>query len=277
MAFQPFGYRFDVRSPLSPDAVKAAIRSRKKGWLDPKRGARGWIAGPFICLWLSAFDRYGPMLFGRIVGDDRGARIGGRAGSDLNGLALFSVLIPLLALFLYLIISAGDYTFRQVAILGGLILASPWVFWMSHKDRRDADPLVRFLRDTVEKPGQSPVKSPAQPLPAGFSKVLTLQISGSVLDDPATPKSVREALKDIEDDGFVILSSADQIYMQTVPEFDGYIVEKRDGDDQHHYQAVRRGEPDTKIFTFEETLSLFIAYGTGTPLPPFADWKKIRP
>ena len=97
MAFQPFGYRFEVRSPSLPSDAKAAIRSRKKAWFDPKSGARGWVAGPFICLWFSAFDKHGPMLFGMITQDNMGTRVRGRAGSDLNGVLMFSLLIPLMA------------------------------------------------------------------------------------------------------------------------------------------------------------------------------------
>jgi hypothetical protein len=135
VTFQPFGYRFEVKSPSLPSDVKTAIRSRKKGWFDPKNGARGWIIGPFICLWFSAFDRYGPMLFGRISRADVGTSIAGHAGSDLNGLALFTGLLPLTALLLYQMVSADDYTSNQLVVIGGLILLSPLVFWWSHKDR----------------------------------------------------------------------------------------------------------------------------------------------
>ena len=77
MPFEPIGYRFEVRSPRPPAEVKTGIRSRKKGWFDVKSGARGWIAGPFICLWFSAFDEAGPMLLGIISRDGAGTRVRG--------------------------------------------------------------------------------------------------------------------------------------------------------------------------------------------------------
>ena len=54
MTFQPFGYRFEITSELTPTEAKAAIRSKKTTVFDVKNGARGWIVGPFICLWFSA-------------------------------------------------------------------------------------------------------------------------------------------------------------------------------------------------------------------------------
>lgn len=80
MDFQPFGYRFEIISHLSAANTKKAIRDKKTGLFDAKNGARGWVAGPFICLWFSAFDRYGPMLVGLISSENFGARVRGRAG-----------------------------------------------------------------------------------------------------------------------------------------------------------------------------------------------------
>src|SRR3546814_6101180 len=92
---------------MSPSEVKIAIKSRKKGWFDAKNGARGWIVGPLICLWFSAFDQYGPMLFGVISSDAAGSRVRGRAGSDLNGVVMFSLLIPFMIFIVYKLISQG--------------------------------------------------------------------------------------------------------------------------------------------------------------------------
>ena len=97
MAFQPLGYRFEITSPLSLQEAKRRIRLRKMGWLDPKNGARGWIIGPVLCLWLSAFDRHGPMVVARMKHDGMKTKVVGRAGADLNGTALFALLAPLMA------------------------------------------------------------------------------------------------------------------------------------------------------------------------------------
>lgn len=152
MEFQPFGFSFEISSNLPPAKAKAAIRSKKTNLFDAKSGARGWIAGPFLCLWFSAFDRYGPMLFGLISSDNSGTRVRGRAGSDLNGVLMFTLLIPLMALIVFEMISGGQATGQQLAVIGLVFLVGgPLIYWSAHKERKDAEPLVRFLRKTLDQ------------------------------------------------------------------------------------------------------------------------------
>lgn len=280
MAFEPFGYHFEVRSALSPDAAKAAIRSRKRGWFDARDGARGWIAESIICL-QSDNSRNPPMVMGRISRDDLGTKISGRAGYP--GSIGLLVLIPVLIYGIWLIFADPDPDHAPAYLLvqAFVIAIMSFVLWMSHRGRRDADPLVRFLRDTVGKPDQSRKARSAPPrLAPTFPKSLTLEISGSVLDNPATPTSVRDALLELEGDGFVILSTAKKTYLQTVEKLGRYTLEKWESDDQHFYRAVRRDAvrpDDTETFTYEETLAVFLAYGSGAPMPSFLEWKVARP
>lgn len=277
MAFQPFGYYFEVRSPHPPSEVKAIIQSRKKGWFEPQDGARGWIIGPFICLWLSALKRQGPMLFGRISRDSFGTKISGRAGSDLNGLAASAVSIPILAVLLYLIVSAEDYTFQQVAILGGVLLLSPLIFWLAHKDRREAEPLVRFLRDAVTTQGRSLRAKSATVI---ISKAFSLEVAGETRKGPVTPDAVHDALLGMGAGDFVILASAPAMYIQAVFRDGGYIIERRDGDDQRHFEARRLSTPSAgssdSVFSFEEVRETFLAYASEAPMPPFVRWEAMQ-
>ena len=279
MAFQPFGYRFEVKTLSSVPDVKAAIRSRKKRWLEAKSGARGWIIGPFICLWFSAFDRYGPMLFGRISRADIGTKITGRAGSDLNGLAVFTLMLPLIPLLLYEIVSAGEYTPDQFIIVGGLILLIPLMFWFSHKDRRQAEPLVRFLRDTVTIRDR---KLRANPPVLAVPETVTLNAGGELHDGPVTWDALHDALLNIGSGDFAILEAAPERYIQTAFRDGGYVVEMRDGGARRHFEATRRdAAPSTaneaaSIFTFEEVREAFIAFATGAPMPPFLLWKPMQ-
>src|SRR5947207_232306 len=114
MAFQPFGFRFEIQSQMPPSQTKAAIRPRLKKWFDVQNGARGWIIGPFICLWFYAFNRSGPMLLGRMSSDGFTTRISGRAGSDLNGMAWFTIIIIFLALVFARPIIDGEASERQL-------------------------------------------------------------------------------------------------------------------------------------------------------------------
>lgn len=150
MAFQPFGPRFDIHSPLPFERAKAAIHKRKKRVFDPKNGARGWIVGPFICLWWTPYNKQGPMVFGRIARDGSGTRISGRAGLDLNG-AVAAALIAIAAIpITWVMVSSG-----QASPNGALLFASVFAallllgFWARSFFHREAEPLVRFLRNAV--------------------------------------------------------------------------------------------------------------------------------
>jgi hypothetical protein len=153
LRFLPLGYRFEVVSPMSKGEAIAAIRKRKKGWLVPKRGARGWIVGPFICLWWSATDQYGPMVLARIETDGFGTKIVGRAGADLNGTLMFLLLAPIMAWITFKMAEQGQGSLRLYLVIGIVFgLGLPLTLWINHKDRRDADPLVNFIRKTIEFP-----------------------------------------------------------------------------------------------------------------------------
>ncbi|MBY0303806.1 MAG: hypothetical protein K2W86_01455 [Sphingomonas sp.] len=278
MPFEPFGYSFELKSPSPPPDVKAAIRSRLKGWFDPKNGARGWIVGSFICLWFSAFDQHGPMLFGRISRVDLGTRISGRAGSDLNGLLCYSLLLLCIVPILYQPVSAGDYTANELGIIVGLVLLSSLIFWLSHKDRREAEPLVRFLRDAVTISGRS---LRAKAATKRFSDRFTLNLGGEPLEGPVTQEKIHDALLAVGAENFVILESGPETYIQTASADGGYILEKRDGNNQMHFQALRKGavpidqSGSNTAFTFPEVREAFIAYATSAPIPLFMTWERL--
>ena len=150
MAFQPFGPRFDIRSPLSPESVKTAIRKRKKRWLDRKLGARGWILGPFICLWWNPYNRQGPMVAGRIVADGSGSRISGRAGLDLNGAVAVLLVSIAMVPIMWVMVSSGQASLKGALLSAGLFAALVGLgFWARGFFHREAEPLVQFLRNTV--------------------------------------------------------------------------------------------------------------------------------
>lgn len=157
MAFEPFGFRFEVKASGQPAKVKAKIRAGLKGWFAITDGARGWIIGPFICLWFSANDRYGPMLVGRISSNGFGSTIRGRAGSDLNGLLLIVIMLPFMVLIFREMLSDDGYTTFQRGLMGGIFLLIPLSFWWAHKDRKEATPLVWFLEKTVGITGRPTV------------------------------------------------------------------------------------------------------------------------
>jgi len=152
MTFQPFGFPFDINSTHQPSDVKDAIRSGRKPLFDQQDGARGWVAGPLICLWFSAFDRQGPMLLGWISQSPSGTRIVGRAGSDLNGLLMLIATMPVMTFAVYRMVSLGDYPIGRVLIVSVFYVAiCAVVLFSKHRLRREAKPLVGFLRDAATR------------------------------------------------------------------------------------------------------------------------------
>jgi hypothetical protein len=278
VAFQPFGYAFEVESPSPPSQVKAAIRARKKGWLDAKDGPRGWIIGSFICLWFSAFDRHGPMLFGRISENGLGARVRGRAGSDLNGVIMFSVYLTLMAVAVFGMASGGTASAGQFLVFALLFLVGGgFIYWSAHKDRREAEPLVRFLRDAISVSGRTLRAKTAAVAVAGG---LTLNLDGEDQDGPVTPDAIHDALLGAGAGGFIILERSPTSYMQTAIRDGGYILEMRDGDLDRHFQAVRRSvvppvAENPNIFGFEEAREAFMAFACDALVPHFIVWEHL--
>jgi len=283
MPFEPFGYPFEVRSPRPPAEVKARIRSRKKGWFEVKSGARGWIAGPFICLWYSAFDQHGPMLLGLISSDGAGTRIGGRAGSDLNRVLLFSLLFafltPVMMFMAYELIGTRSALLLPLSVGAAVFLvAAPLVYWAAHKDRRQGEPLVRFVSDAMTDSDRTPRRKSA---PVTIRQGLALSIGGDAPIEAIDSVSIHDALVGVEPDGFVILESGPETYIQTAFRHGGYVVEKREGNGQEHFRALRRtNNPVTAkrpndVFDFEEAREIFMAYASGASAPLFLTWERM--
>lgn len=279
MPFQPFGYRFEVETQLDAATLKAAIRKRKKRWLEPKNGPRGWILGPFICLWFSAFDRYGPMLFGVISSGRQGVRVRGLAGSDLNGVLMFSLLIPLMAFVVFQLISNGEASTRQLVVIALVFLVGgPLIYWSAHKDRREAEPLIRFLRDAVTASG----KALRTKLPKGVIRSdLLLIIAGEKHEEAITAEAIHDSLLNMGSREFVILESGPETYLQSAFQNGNYVIEKREGGSGHHFAAaidrstVASSTGSDTTFNFDEVREIFLAYATGSSMPRWLKWQHM--
>lgn len=279
MSFQPFGYSFEIYSHFPPAEVKSAIRAKKKRWLDAKSGARGWIVGPVICLWNSAFDRYGPMIVGMIESDGFGTRLRGRAGSDLNGIVMLTLLVPFLCFVLYKgVLQDGGEFLGLVWPVVFVVLLVPFAYWSAHSDRREADVLVRFLRDVMEPQRKGQVRARGA---VEFSKNLCLAVNGDKEDTPATSQALDASLGRLECDGFLILERADEDYMQTLCLGEYFKIEWRDGDRSKHYRAEREvggaagGQQLDNLFTPDEVFEVLCAYGAGASAPSYVKWMPL--
>ncbi|MBJ7442576.1 MAG: hypothetical protein JHD35_26640 [Sphingopyxis sp.] len=145
MTFRPFGFSFEVHTALDPVESRQRVRECKHPLLHPDNGPRGFVLGRFICLWSSLFDSGGPMLIGWLRNDERGCRIVGRAGTDLNGtlyLAIVGAMIPAIVLMAF---HYGDTSWTFHGLMALCFLALVFMLALASRDRKSALPLVRFL------------------------------------------------------------------------------------------------------------------------------------
>lgn len=276
MGFQPFGYRFEVCSTFSPAEVKSIIRWKKKSMFDANNGARGWIVGPVICLWFSAFDRYGPMLFGIISQHNLGTRIRGRAGSDLNGVLAFTLWVPLMGFLVFQMLSQGSASLELLLVIGLVFLVGgPLIYWSAHKERRGAEPLVRFLKNVI-KPTSSAAMGSEPEMPNGLTLIVNGELSSTLL----SPDAIQDALLRTGNGDVVILESGPEDYVQTIGSDGGYILEMRQGSSSRHFKGTRRTAPqdsrESGTLTFKEAVAVFTAYACGAQMPDFLRWEPFN-
>jgi hypothetical protein len=97
-----------------------------------------------------------------------------------------------------------------------------------------------------------------------------------------TPEAIHEALLAVGAGDFVILEAGPETYIQTAWRDGGYILEKRDGDNQRHFRARRKAvDPRARsgsdnVFAFEEVHETFMAYASGAPMPHFVTWERTH-
>lgn len=237
MAFQPFGFPFAVDSYLSPEQVRTAIRGKLKGWFDPKSGARGWVVGSYVCLWNGAFDRDGPMLFGKIGPSNFGSRISGRAGSDLGGATALVPVSLLLALVMAVQVPRNGLDGGHVVGISVYVLVCALVLWSKHVFRKEATSLIAFLERTV---GPQKDRIEARPSLTHLDRQsypgIEFQIDGENQDAPS-PLAVGQAIVDLGSDSFVTIARADQDFIQALRQDELFILEWCDGSSERHFQA----------------------------------------
>lgn len=263
---------------MAPREAKAAIRAKKTGIFDAKNGARGWVVGPFVCLWFSALDSYGPMLFGLISADNFGTRVHGRAGSDLNGVLMFTLLVPLMACLVLPMILAGQASLGQLLVIGLVFLiGGPLVYWFAHKERKDAEALVRFLRKTLIPSAE---RSKSVTRAQAVQKGLQLILNGDCMEGPVTQEAVQSALMRVGNGDFMVIEAGPHDYIQTACEGDTYVLEVRKGGPDAHFRAVRndptRSATDAS-FTHDEVSAAMASHVSGAALPAFIRLEPMWP
>jgi hypothetical protein len=87
------------------------------------------------------------------------------------------------------------------------------------------------------------------------ASTMKLECEGRIASADATEADIRNALAD--DDGrgeFIILSQADEVYLQASGEADGpFVIEYRDGGEDRHFECTRdvsKSEVETVFFKY---------------------------
>ncbi len=192
---------------------------------------------------------------------------------------MFSLLIPLMAFIVFQLIYSGQASTRQLVVFALVFMVGgPLIYWSAHKDRREAEPLVRFLHDTVTISGKVLRTRP----PKGVIRSdLVLINAGEQFEGPLTTEALHDSLLNVGPREFVILEAGPETYLQTAFQDGNYVIEMREGDSQHHFGAVSGNFTSSsetapnETFNFDEVREIFLAYATGSPMPRWLRWERI--
>lgn len=254
--FWPFGYAFEIKTPMSPDQVKFKIREGLKPWFELRDGPRGFVLGPIIWLWLEYTPR-GPSLIALIDRESGETRVRGRAGFNIA--AAFGLAGCVIG-YAALIIFHPDYRASTRAIFGFtcFTIFSVLIIWSLHHLRNDANPLFRYLerrlgiRSTWFLADMDIDQLALEPeTDASFI------VNGDVLQSKPNPQLLARTLKDLQSGDFAIIEFGPDHYMQTMLLHDRFVLEKRVGGPESHYRATREVEID-EVF---EAMNGFLTKG----------------
>lgn len=116
---------------------------------------------------------------------------------------------------------------------------------------------------------------------------------------PALADEIRDLLEQTEQapvDPFMIIARSGQNFMQCLSNPAGWLLEKREGDERHHYRALEPIEPSKAIgvdsslmqrifnkprhrgwnLTRELITEAMVAYATGAREPDWLEWERIE-
>ena len=104
-----------------------------------------------------------------------------------------------------------------------------------------------------------------------------MTVSGEERPGCITAEAIHNALLHAGVGDSIVLATADENYLQTLLQADGFVLEKRDGDRFHHYKAARRADTSDEraYFEFEDVLATLIAYGSDSQLPEIVTWESM--
>lgn len=263
---------FTIDCTGNADEARAAIRAGLSKWLAEKDGPRGWVAGPFMCLWRTALLNDNT-VYALILRRGWQARI---VGVTLDDIALALALLLPVGLLGWLIpwTIAGQLFALGTVLLG--ILAVGAIALVIHWPRGTReDRTIVFLRRAAG--GLTMEPGSEEPLP-DYSRTprqakLTIGSNGPV--EGPTAANIRSAFSEM-DAGvaeYLILESGAEHFVQCRPEDHGYVVEWRDGGAERHFVARRPNELAEPLSS-SDALRLILDYLHESEWPDTVSWEK---
>lgn len=278
VTFQPFGYHFELHSPMTPTAAKTAIRAKLSHWFTVTDSPHGFIIGPVIYLRFSAYDLYGPMVLALLKRDGLRSRMTGRAGADLSATLVLLVLIPsYMGLLVFSVAQFfledfdGGHAFLLIFWLGVILSV-----WFGRDDRHGSDLLLKFLRCTVVGPEAPPVrKSPAIEVASGA----TLELNDEGGEPLIYEHDLVEKLSGLASGEFATLAFEPERFTQVMVGYNHFIIEKREGSADKHYAAELEkgiegnGQADPAL---HRLIAYMVDYAHNRPPANELDWKRLE-
>lgn len=233
MGWLPLGQRVHILSSLPVDSVRIALRNAMgKGLRDPE-ALIGFVIGPILYVQAGWFGSP-PAFLARLKRNPTGVEIIGNAGLNIAGIIVFGCVTALAMLIGGItFLLRGDpewlvFSFAVLAMMYG-------IGWFNHIYRKDADPLLHIVRRAVRANELEVEDRAFDRTPVSSA---TMIVDGETREGAPSEYDVREALLELSEYQFVIISFDDQVYMQSLKENGAYRLEVRRGSDQRHYEAT---------------------------------------
>ncbi|MFB0612173.1 hypothetical protein [Aurantiacibacter poecillastricola] len=264
---------FRIQSRLPPEQVRGLVKGAFVDWFEIREAPRGWIIGPLMCVWRTAFTNDNT-VYALIL------RAGWR--TRVVGFSLSDVARPFFALCLLAILwgiwnqyAAGEMLLRG-AILFSVIIGALFTLLARWPMAKREPPSVRFLRRLIEQDRAVSEEVEEVPLPTFECnpRALDLILSGMPTGRVESAADVISAFRKVEDasEEFIILAASDEQFIQSAPMGDGFIVEWRDGSEDRHFTARLAADREEELCA-REALALLLTFAHDAAWPDSVIWR----
>ena len=205
-----------------------------------------------------------PALIAQVVKRNAVSEVKGYVGVNLSGLMIvLGVLTVAVGVGSALLIAFGDWEVLAAALGGLLILYL--VGWANYVFRADAHHLVDLLEGATQPQAVAYERKIYDATPV---RGAAMEVDGRTTVSPASAFQIDEAIRRLRSGEFVIVSFADEHYMQAARDGARFRLEVREGSDAEHYSA------DGSLKA-EDASAAFAAYLDCRSRPKHLNWTRL--